>query len=266
MKIVIVVFTVLLLGTACTKLQNGNKSADADFGSSAIKRDYTGVIAASKPVAESTGPLSGNHHVTLNWKRTQHEASLAQLTEGQKRQLIGWEAPNGEQSNLFLTLMNYLLYSEENGIAPRNGEELLSWNLQRTVHDKVLNLDQLGAEAMPIGFYQAFNPQTGKLYESFDGSVPEPGGVRFHKLVDAADAKRAFAGRPGWERFEIAGIGYEIVVMDATGSSVLDSAVVLQTNVPPPGSSSGSQHVIHRGQEITLPHNDVDHSAEPHTH
>jgi hypothetical protein len=258
MNTIIAAIVVMLVLGSLSCNQKTSTQAVEQLSSSAMDRDYSMTLANTQELAKSTGPTSQNHYINLNWKNTATEALSAKLSPEERKQLIGWEAPNGERANLFLALMSYRLFEEATGQAPKSGKELMTWAFRNLPNEEIERFDSLGPEALPIGFYQFVNPHTGRLYESFDGSAVEPGGVRFHVLESLEDAKRAFDGRPGWDRFELNKTGWEIVVMDHSGKKVLDTAVVLQTNSAPP--IHGDHHGV---RERNQPVSDTEQSQHP---
>jgi hypothetical protein len=157
---------------------------------------------------------------------------LGDLPKEQQLQLGGYIAPNGKYVDIGWMLTTIDRFEKDFGRRPSSGLEIVEWIADRSpTLNSVDDLTTLSPEAMPKWFYKFVNPQTGKLYRSFDGSVPEPGGVKFRDFVNAEDCKRAFAGRPGADHFTKPNCvgGCEVIVYDKDPSKVLDTATTLKT-------------------------------------
>ena len=168
----------------------------------------------------------------LNWNLAYSGNGFDFLTHEQKLQLGGWVTPSGKKVDLTKWYAYVQQYEAANGILPSNGQEVIDWILGKYSDDQRPDLAKLSFEELPIWYYAMVNPQTGELYQSFNGSTPEPGGIKIHELTDKQDALRAFNGRPGadaWDRPGYIG-GYEFIVSSEDPQKVLDTAVVLLHN------------------------------------
>jgi hypothetical protein len=205
-----------------------------------FERDFSGVIIRCKTY---------DNPFDLNWK---HANSSAGLNKLQDMQINGWQAPNGEHPDLFGVFMMYQQFSRQQGRPPKDGAELYLFLLAMEKRAST-GLETVRVTKLPGGTFELVNPQTGRFYGAFDGLTPEPGGLEFHRITDADDALRAFAGRPGGEGFTKMDIGYELIVRGSDGRTRLDTACVKQSLSGPPGGPIVPGQVLHRGQPTQKP-------------
>jgi hypothetical protein len=227
---VLVFAAVVLQLAACARLLDSRKAETSKTGpqTSLEERDFSAALdlCQARWVDRNTNPDTP----PLNWALAGDPVGLGNLPKMQQIQLGGYVAPNGKYVDFGWTLCTIDRFENEFGRRPDSGLEIVQWLSVNTPSFSGEDLGKLSPEAMPPWFFKFVNPQTGKLYKSFDGSIAEPGGVQFRKLIDAADCKRAYGNRDGWQLFSAPGFvgGDEVIVSDSDPSKVLDTAVVLK--------------------------------------
>lgn len=240
---------------ACAKLLDSRRVTPSSLSTTAdelTERDFSAALENCRPmwVDSVTNPDTP----PLNWNLAEGPG-LGQLPWEQQLQLGGYVAPNGRKIDVGWTFVSYDSFRTEHGRPPSSGLEIVEWLTTNSLHLQGVDLCQLSPEDLPMWFFNFINPQTGKLYSSFDGSIPEPGGLRFRKFADAEDCKRAYGERDGWQLYTKPGYigGYEIIVSDSDPSQVLDTAIILQRVDLEPDATSGSI-TTQAEQEHSHPH------------
>lgn len=215
----------LLFVSACNNSSKANVTANQPV--SVEMKDLSSIIAKA-PVLW-TSFYQDPEGPPMNWRLPLQPSEFDSLTKAQKMQIGGWIAPGDARIEMLATFSTYREYERDQGHAPSSGADIVDWILSNnpniTYHDLLVS----ASDSLPGWFYELTNPVTGKLYASFDGTVPEPGGIKIRKLTDANDAQRAFAGRPGSDLYGKPPytLGYEVILFDTNPTKVLDTAVVL---------------------------------------
>jgi hypothetical protein len=228
---------VALLVTSCS-IHSNSRATSSDISESLSSRNVSKALADCKPLW--TNPNLDVNGPLLNWNLAHSGNGFDFLTHGQQLQLGGWISPIGGRVELLQTLLAWRALEKANGRAPHSGAEYISWLFAK--NPDLQRFPTMAPKSLPGLYYVMVNPQTGKLYSSFDGSVKEPGAVIFHKLTSNEDAKRAFASRPGADLFAQPQYneGYEIVVYGENPDKVLDTAVVLTDKRKAPNQAKDS--------------------------
>ena len=223
----LLLWTLLALVLSSCNASSHQREGAALRSASLEELDLTSVIDGSKILW--TGQDQSHTGPFMNWKIPHQPTAFDSLPKAQKMQLGGWVTPGKAQIEMLATFMDYREYERARGFAPKSAAEIVDRILSNNPKVTYQGLLESKPDTLPGWFYELTNPVTGRLYASFDGSIPEPGGIIIHRLSDAADATRAYAGRPGAELFGQPRftLGYEVILHDIDPAKVLDTAVVL---------------------------------------
>lgn len=212
--------------------------ATKSYGEQLAEKDFLDVILyavpATRPGMAPTAPF---------WKHMEmrNTAQFSQLTHWQQAQLAGWIVPgggiysevippDGRAVNASDTFMHYLMFETDYGRPPLDAADILDKNFglmptgrAQEEFESILRGDPT---TLPRYIHNLINPQTRKLYASFDGSVPEPGGLIFRKVSDIEEARQVLGEHAGLITERFAG-AYEVKLQGTKPGEILDTGFML---------------------------------------
>jgi hypothetical protein len=189
-------------------------------------------VPARRPGMMSTIPF-------WNLMEMKNQAQFNSLSHFAQMQLAGWIVPKGNAgSNALIpadgepiscgdTFFTFLRHADK-GSVPKNAVDIMDQIFFLDGPERAKARFELlmngKPEEYPKFFLSLINPQTMRLYASFDGSVFEPGGLIFRKLKDVEEARQVL-GKHGQDNLIREGFAeaWEIKIQGAKPGEILDT-------------------------------------------